>query len=120
MQSLLSNHRPQATRKPCLNSHNRVHGRKLVSVEGGDCSKRNNFCSIGNAKDITMIVIMAVIGGFSNAYDIIMIVVMRDTILIIFMMIVILIIIFIIVIMIIILISFFCSLHFKCDNRHHW
>ena len=23
--------------------HNRVHGRKLVSVEGGDCSKRSNF-----------------------------------------------------------------------------
>ena len=23
-----------------LDSHNRVHGRKLVSVEGGDCSKR--------------------------------------------------------------------------------
>ena len=43
MQSLLSSHRPQATRKPCLNSHNRVHGRKLVSVEGGDCSKRSNF-----------------------------------------------------------------------------
>ena len=34
--------RPQATRKPCLNSHNRVHSRKLVSVEGGDCSKRSN------------------------------------------------------------------------------
>ena len=43
MQRLLSSHRPQATRKPCLNSHNRVHGRKLVSVEGGDCSKRSNF-----------------------------------------------------------------------------
>ena len=40
MQSLLSSHRPQATRKPCLNSHNRVHGHKLVSVEAGDCSKR--------------------------------------------------------------------------------
>ena len=49
MQSLLSSHRPQATRKPCLNSHTCVHGRKLVSVEGGDCSKRSNlvcwFCS---------------------------------------------------------------------------
>ena len=43
MQSLLSNHRAQATRKPCLNSHNRDHSRKLVSVEGGDCSKRSNF-----------------------------------------------------------------------------
>ena len=43
MQSLLSKHRPQATRTPCLNSQNHVHGRKLVSVEGGDCSKRSNF-----------------------------------------------------------------------------
>ena len=43
MQILLSSHRPQATRKPCLKSHNRVHGRKLVRVEGGDCSKRSIF-----------------------------------------------------------------------------
>ena len=35
MQSLLSSHRPQATRKPCLNSHNRGHGRMLVSAEVG-------------------------------------------------------------------------------------
>ena len=42
MQSLLSSHTPQATRKPRLTSHNRVHGRKLVSVEGGDCSKQRN------------------------------------------------------------------------------
>ena len=40
---LLSSHIPQATRKPCLNSHNRVHGHNVVSVEGGDCSKRSNF-----------------------------------------------------------------------------
>ena len=43
LENLLSSYRPQATRKPCLNSNNRVHGRKLVSVEGGDCSKRSNF-----------------------------------------------------------------------------
>ena len=43
MQSLLSSHRPQATQKTCLNSHNRVHGRTLVSVEGGDCSKRSSL-----------------------------------------------------------------------------
>ena len=43
MQSLLSSHRSQATRKPCLHSHNRVHGRKLVRVEGGDCSKPSIF-----------------------------------------------------------------------------
>ena len=52
MQSLLSSHRPHATRKPCLNSQNRVHGCKLVSMEGGDCSKRSNFlvwgCTLSN------------------------------------------------------------------------
>ena len=30
------------SKNPCLNAH-RVHDRKLVSVEGGDCSKRSNF-----------------------------------------------------------------------------
>ena len=43
MQTLLRSHRPQAARKPCSNSHNRVHGRKLVSAEGGDCSKPSFF-----------------------------------------------------------------------------
>ena len=54
MQSLLSSHRPQAARKPCLNSHNRVHGRKLVSVEGGDCSKRSIFLGVplASAEDL--------------------------------------------------------------------
>ena len=42
MQSLLSSQKPHAIRKPCLNSH-RVHGRRLVSAEGGDCSKRSNL-----------------------------------------------------------------------------
>ena len=43
MRGLSRSHRPQATRKPCLNSHNRVHGGKLVRMEGGDCSSRSNL-----------------------------------------------------------------------------
>ena len=55
MQSLLSSHGPQAIRKPCLNSLNRVHGHKLVSVEGGD-SKRSNFGGGGGGGGCVVVV----------------------------------------------------------------
>ena len=47
MQSLLSSHRPQAARKPCLNSQNYVHGRKLVSVEVGIAQSEVIFGGLG-------------------------------------------------------------------------